>query len=408
MFTSSYDSIYLVCFLLFQNRKIVGRSATMPPQQFSMDPRSILKQLGTPIRNRNASMGSISPVSMDSTGSSDRLTPPSTPPGYGPVSFSSPVPPPGLSSIPAVKKLDRSMSEPAGDKVSKQNVNSSRYKTELCRPFEENGYCKYGDKCQFAHGEPELRNLSRHPKYKTELCRTYHTIGFCPYGPRCHFIHNEDEYKLEQIKHNQQVHQQHQLIQQQQQQILQQQVLQVQKQQVAQRPKALSFSLPMSINMSRDALGSTADSPPSSVTDSPSLSPSLTCEDVFSNASLFTPPPVSAPAMASSAFPFQEVASHQSHHHVQQQQHKSSLMMPLNIQTETIASLAAGLQATSLRSKCTDNTTSMGLQEGLRDLWSPPTPPSSVESMSMQTCGSPLDIGKSLRLPIFSKLVSED
>ncbi|XP_055728366.1 mRNA decay activator protein ZFP36L1b [Salvelinus fontinalis] len=74
-----------------------------------------------------------------------------------------------------------------------QQVNSSRYKTELCRPFEENGTCKYGDKCQFAHGMHELRSLSRHPKYKTELCRTFHTIGFCPYGPRCHFIHNAEE-----------------------------------------------------------------------------------------------------------------------------------------------------------------------------------------------------------------------
>ncbi|KAI4894529.1 hypothetical protein NFI96_005289, partial [Prochilodus magdalenae] len=72
-------------------------------------------------------------------------------------------------------------------------INSSRYKTELCRPFEENGSCKYGDKCQFAHGVHELRSLSRHPKYKTELCRTFHTIGFCPYGPRCHFIHNAEE-----------------------------------------------------------------------------------------------------------------------------------------------------------------------------------------------------------------------
>lgn len=72
-------------------------------------------------------------------------------------------------------------------------VNSSRYKTELCRPFEEHGTCKYGEKCQFAHGHQELRSLSRHPKYKTELCRTFHSIGFCPYGPRCHFIHNAEE-----------------------------------------------------------------------------------------------------------------------------------------------------------------------------------------------------------------------
>ncbi len=71
----------------------------------------------------------------------------------------------------------------------------SRYKTELCRPFQDYGYCKYGDKCQFAHGEHELRIVPRHPKYKTELCRTYHTRGFCPYGSRCHFIHQLDEVK---------------------------------------------------------------------------------------------------------------------------------------------------------------------------------------------------------------------
>ncbi|XP_072126207.1 mRNA decay activator protein ZFP36-like [Mobula birostris] len=70
---------------------------------------------------------------------------------------------------------------------------SPRYKTELCRPFQENSFCRYGDKCQFAHGLAELRTLSRHPKYKTEPCRTFHSTGFCPYGSRCHFIHNPEE-----------------------------------------------------------------------------------------------------------------------------------------------------------------------------------------------------------------------
>lgn len=70
---------------------------------------------------------------------------------------------------------------------------TSRYKTELCRPYQEYRVCKYGEKCQFAHGEDDLRIMPRHPKYKTELCRTYHSTGFCPYGPRCHFIHNMEE-----------------------------------------------------------------------------------------------------------------------------------------------------------------------------------------------------------------------
>ncbi|XP_052900201.1 protein TIS11-like [Anopheles moucheti] len=92
------------------------------------------------------------------------------------------------SSSSGHRKLERTQSEPLP-----QQVNTSRYKTELCRPYEEAGECKYGDKCQFAHGMQELRNLQRHPKYKTELCRTFHSVGFCPYGPRCHFVHNAEE-----------------------------------------------------------------------------------------------------------------------------------------------------------------------------------------------------------------------
>ncbi|XP_078102425.1 uncharacterized protein LOC144515448 [Sander vitreus] len=72
-----------------------------------------------------------------------------------------------------------------------QMVAPNRYKTELCRGFQETGSCKYGSKCQFAHGEAELRGLFRHPKYKTEPCRTFYNFGYCPYGSRCHFIHED-------------------------------------------------------------------------------------------------------------------------------------------------------------------------------------------------------------------------
>lgn len=70
---------------------------------------------------------------------------------------------------------------------------ANRYKTELCRPFLEYNHCRYGDKCQFAHGKSDLRTPQRHPRYKTELCRTYHSQGYCPYGARCHFIHSTIE-----------------------------------------------------------------------------------------------------------------------------------------------------------------------------------------------------------------------
>lgn len=76
----------------------------------------------------------------------------------------------------------------------------SLYKTELCRSFEETGYCRYGSKCQFAHSLNELRNVNRHPKYKTEICKTFWNQGTCPYGKRCCFIHMErllDELPME-------------------------------------------------------------------------------------------------------------------------------------------------------------------------------------------------------------------
>eukprot|EP01110_Echinostelium_bisporum_P006039 TRINITY_DN246_c8_g1_i1.p1 TRINITY_DN246_c8_g1~~TRINITY_DN246_c8_g1_i1.p1 ORF type:complete len:332 (+),score=118.57 TRINITY_DN246_c8_g1_i1:83-1078(+) len=66
---------------------------------------------------------------------------------------------------------------------------SDRYKTELCKSFTETGVCRYGVKCQFAHGKEELRSVLRHPKYKTEICKTFHNTGTCPYGIRCRFIH---------------------------------------------------------------------------------------------------------------------------------------------------------------------------------------------------------------------------
>ncbi|XP_026813366.1 protein TIS11 [Rhopalosiphum maidis] len=70
----------------------------------------------------------------------------------------------------------------------------SRYKTEMCRQYIEKIKCAYGDKCQFAHGEQDLRPVFRHPKYKTEPCRSFNSAGYCPYGQRCHFVHKGDGY----------------------------------------------------------------------------------------------------------------------------------------------------------------------------------------------------------------------
>ncbi|XP_070685326.1 mRNA decay activator protein ZFP36L1 [Pempheris klunzingeri] len=156
---------------------------SMPPtQQWSREgqlPRSSLSHI--PFRvDRSISMieGNVSGLA----GREDKManvSPPLVPP------------PPGLcissNSLSSIASPSASRPQPPSPHIS------TRYKTELCRTYEESGTCKYGAKCQFAHGMDELRGLSRHPKYKTEPCRTFHTIGFCPYGARCHFIHNADE-----------------------------------------------------------------------------------------------------------------------------------------------------------------------------------------------------------------------
>ena len=107
----------------------------------------------------------------------------------------------GLESLAEERIRNRTLSDgafldPSFEQQQPQS-SASRYKTELCRPFEESGKCKYGEKCQFAHGKHELRHMVRHPKYKTELCRTYHSTALCKYGTRCHFIHELDAATLQ-------------------------------------------------------------------------------------------------------------------------------------------------------------------------------------------------------------------
>jgi len=78
--------------------------------------------------------------------------------------------------------------------LTKQNL----YKTELCQSWMETGTCRYGTKCQFAHGKHEQRPVIRHPKYKTEVCKTFSTTGQCPYGKRCRFVHQIYELRNDQ------------------------------------------------------------------------------------------------------------------------------------------------------------------------------------------------------------------
>lgn len=96
-------------------------------------------------------------------------------------------------SAPSLTAAMREMAlqDAAGRSIESELSQQSLYKTELCRSFEETGSCRYGAKCQFAHGRAELRPVIRHPKYKTEVCKTWQAHGSCPYGTRCRFIHGD-------------------------------------------------------------------------------------------------------------------------------------------------------------------------------------------------------------------------
>lgn len=335
------------------------------------------------------------------------------------------------SPTPQMKKLDRSISEPIGNSTLQrqdsqkqpQNINTSRYKTELCRCFEESGHCKYGDKCQFAHGKQELRSLSRHPKYKTELCRTFHTVGFCPYGPRCHFVH-EDLSQLHQMNDkntgsyppspNQSPPAGTQVSQH-----------AVSGPTPINRPKALNFSYSVPAN-SRDSIGSAGNSPASSISsDSPSGSPNSMLIEDFLNAT-------------------QTLTNNAINQHINNQNNNKlriaeediiaanklllSSISPLNIQTvDPLLSLAATLKTLKL-SQCLNNRQIIdeSLYSLLRDnefQWAPPSPPESLSSgdsgwssnmmnvddcpCTDSTCDTPLDVSRGLRLPIFSQFTRE-
>lgn len=352
-------------------------------------------------RHRNYSGSSTSALSTASSGSG-KLSPPLTPTL---ISLNDST----FTNSRESRKLDRSLSEPC-DRISGRNanINSSRYKTELCRPFEESGYCKYADKCQFAHGVQELRNLARHPKYKTEPCRTFHTTAFCPYGSRCHFIHNEEE-------RNQPIPPKH---------ISSMQSTQFSSKAVLPGP----VQRPKTINLSLTSLTSPSESSSSSGTGSPSLSPTFFGEDLSSD---FIPVPTPLSTATTTTAPVNLTSL--------QDQTLASLIAPINIQTQpNLDSILNNHHLNSAffqqqlnyllnqRNNTATTTTSppQGLPVGPADsphgyelFGSTPSPPESVSGDSLgstgsgyefETCGSPLDVSKGLRLPVFSQLSLDD
>ena len=60
----------------------------------------------------------------------------------------------------------------------------------MCKYYEINGYCKFGEKCVYAHGKENLRlKVTNTSAYRTKKCNHFFEKGYCPYGNRCQFAH---------------------------------------------------------------------------------------------------------------------------------------------------------------------------------------------------------------------------
>jgi hypothetical protein len=71
----------------------------------------------------------------------------------------------------------------------------NKFKTEICRNWELEGYCRFGDECTFAHGDLELnKKVSMPSNYKTKICKQFAEEPFYwPYGEKCQFLHTTSE-----------------------------------------------------------------------------------------------------------------------------------------------------------------------------------------------------------------------
>ena len=66
-----------------------------------------------------------------------------------------------------------------------------KYRTELCKNYEMTGTCKYGNKCDYAHGLHDLRQKDQVNHYfRLKNCKSFFANGYCPYGVRCQFSHS--------------------------------------------------------------------------------------------------------------------------------------------------------------------------------------------------------------------------
>ena len=95
------------------------------------------------------------------------------------------------SSIDIIDDEFTLSSNSSEERSNKGNDQQLKYRTELCKFYEINGKCKYGDNCIFAHGKENLREkVLNKSGYKKRPCINFFEFGYCMYGNRCQFSHS--------------------------------------------------------------------------------------------------------------------------------------------------------------------------------------------------------------------------
>lgn len=94
---------------------------------------------------------------------------------------------------------------PGGKGLAPQNLRGdpfrrAKVKTELCLHFKRGKICPFGDKCNYAHGQEELKyttlmdmeraGLADAKSYRCLACFSWVSTGACPFGQRCSNIHD--------------------------------------------------------------------------------------------------------------------------------------------------------------------------------------------------------------------------
>lgn len=99
--------------------------------------------------------------------------------------------------------------QPAAANPAQNSKNNPFFKTRPCRAF-DNGHCVHGNGCLFAHGPGELRQPlpgweSAVPKeqpsnavqsQRKKICRRYEREQECPYGDSCVFLHDSSSQRM--------------------------------------------------------------------------------------------------------------------------------------------------------------------------------------------------------------------